>query len=94
MDLEPWAVVKHSPPELQRQMDGYSCGFFVIHGMRVVGESESLSRVTNDQTVKVRSDTLNLILNNLAYVPFSLHSTGLISPLDYYAQFRRHRTMS
>ncbi|KAJ7021425.1 hypothetical protein C8F04DRAFT_1402989 [Mycena alexandri] len=65
MNLEPWDVIKHSPSELQRQMNGYACGFFTIHAMRVIGNSESLLTVTNDETPRVRSEILNLIHQNL-----------------------------
>ncbi|KAF8200490.1 hypothetical protein K438DRAFT_2110609 [Mycena galopus ATCC 62051] len=53
IDLEPWDVMRHSPSLLQRQMNGFACGFFVIHAMRVVGNGESVSSVTNDQTAKL-----------------------------------------
>ncbi|KAJ7836006.1 hypothetical protein B0H13DRAFT_1913303 [Mycena leptocephala] len=65
IDLEHWDVMKHSPSLLQRQMNGFACGFFVIHGMRVVGNGESVACVTNDQTAKVKSETLDLIKDNL-----------------------------
>jgi hypothetical protein len=67
-------------------MNGFACGFFVIHAMRVVGNGESLSVVTNDQTAKVKSETLNLIKDNLPYAYFSLKSQLLIIVrfLDYY----------
>jgi hypothetical protein len=48
----------------------YACGFFVIHTLRVIGNGESLSCVTNDQTAKVRSETLDLIRDNLPYAEF------------------------
>ncbi|KAJ7511549.1 hypothetical protein B0H11DRAFT_2268643 [Mycena galericulata] len=66
MDVAPWPVLKHSPPELQRQMNGYACGFFVIHAMRAIGNGESITTVTNDQTTKIRSETLDLIHHNLS----------------------------
>ncbi|KAJ6563697.1 hypothetical protein DFH09DRAFT_1278913 [Mycena vulgaris] len=69
MDLAPWKVTHHSPPELQRQMNVYACGFFVIHAMRAIGNHESISTVTNDKTATVRSETLDMILENL----FLLH---------------------
>jgi hypothetical protein len=65
VNLEPWKVVHHSPAELQRQMNNWACGFFVIHAMRAVGNGESIHTVTNDQTAKVRSQTLDLIFENL-----------------------------
>ena len=67
MDLEPWKVSKHSPSELQLQMNGYACGFFLIHAMGATGNGESLSSVTNDLTPKVRNDELDLLLENLSY---------------------------
>ncbi|KAJ6503931.1 hypothetical protein C8R45DRAFT_924266 [Mycena sanguinolenta] len=76
INLEPWAVIKHSPPPLQRQMNGFSCGFFVIHAMCVVGNGESLSAVTNDQTRKVKSDTLDLIKDNLLLLRTQSESTA------------------
>lgn len=79
MDLQPWEVVKHSPPELQRQMNGYACGFFVLHAMRVIGNSESLSSVTNNQTANVRREILDLISNHLSYDLSSCPTTYLIS---------------
>ncbi|KAJ7082107.1 hypothetical protein C8R44DRAFT_992225 [Mycena epipterygia] len=66
MNLEPWPVFKHSPPELQRQMNGYACGFFVIHAMCVVGNGQPISAVINDATEKIRNDTLDTILANLS----------------------------
>ncbi|KAJ6608848.1 hypothetical protein B0H10DRAFT_1955071 [Mycena sp. CBHHK59/15] len=50
MDLACWKVIKHAPPELQCQMNGWACGFFIIHAMDVVGNGKSISDVTNDQT--------------------------------------------
>jgi Ulp1 family protease len=74
IDLEPWDVMRHSPSLLQRQMNGFACGFFVIHGMRVVGNGESVACVTNDQTAKVKSETLDLIKDSLPYVYLCLES--------------------
>ncbi|KAJ7751325.1 hypothetical protein DFH07DRAFT_774922 [Mycena maculata] len=66
INLAPWPVRQHDPPELQRQMNGYACGFFVIHAMRAIGNGESISTVTNDQTPRVHSETLDLVLGNLS----------------------------
>ncbi|KAJ6579492.1 hypothetical protein DFH09DRAFT_1445551 [Mycena vulgaris] len=65
MDLAPWPVVNHSPSELHRQMNAWACGFFVIHCMRTIGNGESLSVVTNDQTANVKSETLDLVIKYL-----------------------------
>ncbi|KAJ7150791.1 hypothetical protein C8R46DRAFT_1229727 [Mycena filopes] len=66
VNVEPWDVIKHSPPELQRQMNGYACGFFSLHVIRVIGNGESLDTVTNDATPRVRREILELIYENLA----------------------------
>jgi hypothetical protein len=96
INLEPWDVMKHSPSLLQCQMNGFACGFF-IHAIQVIRNGESVSSVTNDQTAKVKSETLDLIEDNLPYVYFSLKSQFLIRLLDYYvsSQNQQHRqTMS
>ncbi|KAJ7714729.1 hypothetical protein B0H16DRAFT_1807499 [Mycena metata] len=59
MNLEPWPVIKHSPSELHRQMDGHSCGFFLIGGIRVIGNGQDLSSITQDGMLRVRRDTIN-----------------------------------
>jgi hypothetical protein len=93
INLEPWDIVKHSPSLLQCQMNGFACGFFVIHAIQVIGNGESVSSVTNDQTAQVKSETLDPIKDNLPYVFFSLKSQFLICLLDYYvsSQNQQHR---
>ncbi|KAJ7073695.1 hypothetical protein C8F01DRAFT_1224581 [Mycena amicta] len=50
MDVTPWQLVKHSPPPLLRQLNDWSCGFFVIDAMQVAGRGEDISTVTNQKT--------------------------------------------
>ncbi|KAJ7041877.1 hypothetical protein C8F04DRAFT_1390777 [Mycena alexandri] len=66
INLEPWPVIKHSPSELHRQMDGHSCGFFAIYGIRVIGNGEDLASVTQSQMPTARRQTLDLICQNFA----------------------------
>ncbi|KAJ7243493.1 hypothetical protein C8J57DRAFT_1243438 [Mycena rebaudengoi] len=68
MDLPSWNVLKHSPSELQRQMNGWACGFFVIDAINAVASGESTVIVANDRTVRVQKETLDLILTNLAFL--------------------------
>jgi hypothetical protein len=51
-------------------MNGWACGFFVIHGMMSVTDGPGIETVTNRETERVREKSLKLVLNNLPYVIF------------------------
>ncbi|KAJ7147344.1 hypothetical protein C8R46DRAFT_1359850 [Mycena filopes] len=87
MDLAPWPVKTHSPSELHRQMDGHSCGFFSIDGMRVIGDGGDLASVTQTRIPEVQRQTLDLICQNIgllapAVVPPVPSPDILMTPLD------------
>ncbi|KAF7318669.1 ULP-PROTEASE domain-containing protein [Mycena chlorophos] len=65
VDWESWRLVSHSPPELQRQTNDWSCGFFVIHAMNALVDGVDLSSVTNRETGHIKKRTLSLILDNI-----------------------------
>ncbi|KAJ7026886.1 hypothetical protein C8F04DRAFT_1296018 [Mycena alexandri] len=69
MNLEPWPVIKHSPSELHRQMDGHSC---------------DLSSTTQGEMLRVRRDTLDLIYENLGlHAPKPVARTnGAMTPAE------------
>ncbi|KAJ7362730.1 hypothetical protein DFH08DRAFT_950966 [Mycena albidolilacea] len=65
VDWELWKRVLHSSSELERQMNGWACGFFVIHGMMSVTDGSGIETVTNRGTERVREKSLKLVFDNL-----------------------------
>ncbi|KAJ6562791.1 hypothetical protein DFH09DRAFT_1082751 [Mycena vulgaris] len=65
VNLAPWKVHHDSPSPLMRQMNGWACGLFTIHAIRVVSNGESTAAVTNEHTERVKAETLGMILDNL-----------------------------
>jgi hypothetical protein len=57
-----WTRVLFSPPELQRQMDGWSCGIFVMLAMQLCSRGESLASATNELIPEMCNDVLTLLL--------------------------------
>jgi hypothetical protein len=57
-----WTRVLSSPSELQRQMDGWSCGIFVMLAMQLCSRGESPTHATNDLIPDMRNDVLTLLL--------------------------------
>ncbi|KAJ6469868.1 hypothetical protein C8R45DRAFT_937507 [Mycena sanguinolenta] len=79
IDWEPWRRVLHSPPEFERQMNNWACGFFVIHGMCVLAEGSGIENVKDSETERVREKTLKLVVDNIAYIfPYSFGRDPLI----------------
>ncbi|KAJ7194862.1 hypothetical protein GGX14DRAFT_359779 [Mycena pura] len=64
VDWEIWKRVLHSPPELERQMNGWACGFFVIHGMTALADGSGIETVVNSETERVREGALKLTVAN------------------------------
>lgn len=56
-----------SPSELQRQMDSWSCGLFVILAMTLVAADQSPASAVNELIKDVRHDALKLLLNETRY---------------------------
>lgn len=83
VDVQPWKFFSHSPTELHRQMNGYACGFFLIHAMRAIINGDALSTITDDQTSKVKSDTLDLILDNISCVRICFFFAPFIYPYHW-----------
>ncbi|KAJ7812191.1 hypothetical protein B0H14DRAFT_3753374 [Mycena olivaceomarginata] len=65
VDWEPWKRVLHSPDELDRQMNNWACGLFVIHAMKSLADGIGIKGVKNGETERVRESTLKLVLDNL-----------------------------
>ncbi|KAK6988773.1 hypothetical protein R3P38DRAFT_2804240 [Favolaschia claudopus] len=64
IDWSLWKMVLHSPPELERQMNDWACGFFVIHAMKCLADGTEIEKVTNKETENVRDNTLALVTKN------------------------------
>ncbi|KAJ6556903.1 hypothetical protein B0H10DRAFT_1967530 [Mycena sp. CBHHK59/15] len=85
MDLASWKVIKHTPPKLQRQMNGWACGFIIIHAMDVVGNGKSISDVTKDQTENTQffySSSFRLPPDRLLRKPATTLPSGSIVQSD------------
>ncbi|KAJ7601957.1 hypothetical protein DFH06DRAFT_1399828, partial [Mycena polygramma] len=48
VNWELWKPFLHSPPELERQMNGWACGFFVIQGMTVIVDNNFQPSLPSD----------------------------------------------
>ncbi|KAJ7837146.1 hypothetical protein B0H13DRAFT_1912627 [Mycena leptocephala] len=67
IDWEPWKRVLHAPSELDRQMNSWACGFFVIHAMKALVDGSGIESVTNSETGRIKEETLALIMDNIRY---------------------------
>jgi hypothetical protein len=67
VDWEPWMRVLHSPNELDRQMNNWACGLFVIHAIKSLADGIGIKGVKNGETERVWESTLKLVLDNLWY---------------------------
>ncbi|KAJ7737961.1 hypothetical protein B0H16DRAFT_1762009 [Mycena metata] len=65
INLAPWKVHYESPAPLMRQMNGWACGFFAIHGMLLLARGESTTAISNEHTEEIKAQTLEMILSNL-----------------------------
>ena len=62
IEWDRWTRLLSSPGELQRQMDGWSCGIFVMLAMKLSSMGETLANATNDRIPDTRNDVLRLLL--------------------------------
>ena len=44
-----WGKEIHSPPVLQTQVDGWSCGLFILMALRVISDGETTFETAGDQ---------------------------------------------
>lgn len=62
----PWTREIYSPDYLERQMDGWSCGLFILMALLELnrdGEGMDVHKITNARLDDMRLKTINLILD-------------------------------
>jgi hypothetical protein len=57
-----WKRRLYSPPELQRQLDSWSCGLFVLMAISAIKQRVSFQAVTDDLKLEMRDKVLEILL--------------------------------
>lgn len=60
---KPWEQRIYSPTALQRQMDSWSCGLFLLMAMWAYTTKEGFEQVCNDEKEKMRAKVLKTLLD-------------------------------
>lgn len=62
IDWDKWERKLTSPHELQRQMDNWACGIFVMLAIKLLVEGNPLTEATNDRIESMRQEALHILL--------------------------------
>jgi len=62
VDFEYWAQKVLYPPPLQRQMDGWACGLFILMAMKACALKNGFEQVIDDAREEMREEVLKALL--------------------------------
>lgn len=58
-----WHRQLHYPPQMQRQMDDWACGLFVMMAMKPCTEDRGFEDVADDVKEEMKKKVLTILLN-------------------------------
>ena len=65
IDFSGWVRKVLYPPPLQRQMDGWACGLFLLMAMRACAMKTGFEQVIDDAKEEMRTEVLEALLELL-----------------------------
>lgn len=59
---KPWRRQLHFPSQMQRQMDNWACGLFLMMAMKPCAEDRGFEDVTDDLKEEMKREVLSILL--------------------------------